>query len=539
MRKRLPTYLAGLDTEDDSKGNVTYLALVHEHGTYTARDPGAMLDHLVGLALKYPKKQVQVWTTNLEYDAVNLWGDRIGECDLRFGRHALYGIRWKRIEFRDTLRHIPASVKELGELVGLKKIETGKREKFGVDRCLRDAAITYRAARLLKRFFATWRTYPRSTLPSTAFAIWRESFWKRSVEAPWPEVRDSARKAYYGGRVEPFAVGEFKNVRVADVASMFPWSMTVAPLPLPWGPFERTRELEPNGIYYADVGSEVTPGVLPVRTDRGTIFPTGKFSGWWVGCELILAKELGARVRIRSGIRFVLQTRPFVSYVRTMFRRKQKARGALRTMYKLMLNSLYGKFGQTGQKVRVMSVREFLALDRAPLDFRFWNGLVFWNIEHAPPPWGNFVWPAIITARARVRLMSELIRLKDKGCRPLYCDTDAVIFQGSASYPLKARRIGDFELRGEFPNSLILGKKEYGLQDTDGSWLLHVKGVPSAVRDPYLRTGEAEYMLPFKMRGAARSGERANVWRSVRKKRRTDLRKRSRTSDGSLRTARL
>jgi len=217
-----------------------------------------------------------------------------------------------------------------------------------------------------------------------------------------------------------------------------------------------------------------------------------------------------------------------------MFGKKQRARGPMRTLFKLMLNSLYGKFGQTGEKVVVVPVRTFLKLKSAPLNFKTWNGLVFWNVDQSPPPWGNFVWPAIITARARVRLLRELMRLRRSGCRPLYCDTDAVMYQGAASYPSQARKIGDFELRGMFHKALILGKKEYGLQNQNGTWLLHVKGVPSGVRAPYLRTGRADYMLPSKIRGAARSGARANVWRTVHKERRTDLRKRVQRSDGTL-----
>ena len=95
-------------------------------------------------------------------------------------------------------------------------------------------------------------------------------------------------------------------------------------------------------------------------------------------------------------------------------------------------------------------------------------------------------------------------------------------------------RPGDFESRGRFKVALIRAKKEYALQDERGAWSFFAKGVPSAARERYLKTGEVEFDRPVKLREAARSGEKANVWRAVRKVRRVSFQGRTRTRDGGL-----
>jgi len=310
--------------------------------------------------------------------------------------------------------------------------------------------------------------------------------------------------------------------------------MVAAPLPLPWGLFRRVgpgSAVRARGIYWVRVEGA---GALPVRCAEGTIYPTGRWSAWYVGEELLHAQECGARVQVLHGFEFLEQCRPFDGYVRAMFRRKQRARGMDRTLYKLLLNALYGKFGQQGRQVRAIPLAKLLTLKNPPSEWRAWCGLAIYTTEQAPPPWGNNVWPAFVTARARVRLARQMRTLRERGARVLYCDTDSIIYQGEAGrFPVRARQIGEFELRGRFRRFLCVGKKEYGLDLGRGRWELHAKGVPFTERERYLLTGEAEFERPVRLREGARSGETVNVWRRVRKVRRLNLKMRA-AADGAL-----
>jgi len=555
MKKRpAARTVIGFDTEDDGKGTPFLWAFAHDRGVWhTQRRPDA-LQWIANASddARRRNRVLQLWATNLEYDLVNVFEpERIPELSLRFGRSALCGASWHGAEFRDTVRHVPIGVAEWGTLVGLEKREanlfSGRPRRVAwptkrtlaafIRRCVRDAAITGRAARFLHDRFRRMGERPRMTLASTALGLWRSKYWQRPLGRVSPELWNAALASYHGGRTQAFAVGTFPDVRAIDVASMFPWAMTVAPLPLPWGLQRRVRPgspLEPCAIIRARVRSNLSVPRLPVRTREGTIYPNWEWTGWYVGEELMAFRSVGGDVRVLGGYAFAESCDPFTSYVRTMFRRKQRSRGANRLLYKLMLNALYGKFGQQGKRVFAVPIQKLARMKSPPLAWRPWNGLAIFTKDGLPPPWGNNVWPAFVTARARVRLANELESLSARGCRPLYCDTDSVIFTGRARYAPKARRIGDFELRGDFRAALIVGKKEYALTTDGRKWTAHVKGVPSEQRETYLRSGRASFARPVKIREAARHDLQPNVWRRVTKQRRTDLRKRARKADGAL-----
>jgi hypothetical protein len=533
-----------VDTEDDGKTNPYLFALVGKGSTWTCETREKFLEklHELGHDAKQRNRVVEVWATNLEYDLINLFGpDRIREVLIRFGKTALVGATWRghNVEFRDTLRHIPASVEELGKLVGLHKVNLAMRAEHMRARCIRDAAITYRTARIVGRVYATFKEYPRLTLPSTAYHIWQKHYFRREVFLPSDEIRLAARDAYHGGRTEAFSLGTYDRVHVIDVASMYPWALTAGGMGIPWGPFTRVSEgaaVDPLGLYRVRV--TVPHGILPplpFRTNDGTVYPQGTWEAWYMGEELEYSQSIGVQVRVLEGFQFLSTAEPFEKYVAMLFKRKASARGAMRSVYKLMLNGIYGKFGQGGDRVICIPAEQLFKMEEPPQDFRVWNGLVFYRRSAKPPPWGNNLWAAVTTARARVKLHREMSRLIAQGCRVLYCDTDSVVYIGDGPrYPEKAKRAGVFESRGEYGEMLIVGKKEYGLRD-GRQWELHAKGVPKAERKRYLKEGIAEFQRPVKMRESSRINVAANTWRTVRKERRTVNRGREILPDGRLR----
>lgn len=549
-RARRARFVVGFDSEDDGAGHPFLWCFTHGEGNYYTRARHDAIMFLANLTTAKAARGVTVeaWATNLEYDLLNLFEpEHIPQVFLRFGRSALCGARWRKCEFRDTIRHVPASVEQWGELLGIQKLETRlfarRRRSFAsyLRRCQRDSQITYHAAKRLHATYGVLGTFPRMTLASTALAIWQASY-RRELRRPSRRVWRAAREAYHGGRTQAFAVGEFTNARAVDVASMFPWAMVDRTLPVPWG--LHTLEgpgaaIHSHGLYRVQVDSRLRFPRLPVRTAKGTIFPNGRWIGWYVGEELEAFQRVGGKLRVLNGIRFHEHCHPFRRYVRAMFARKQKARGVSRLLFKLLLNALYGKFGQGGRLVRAIPLARFMSLPRRPLTWREWNGLVIYTDENVPPVWGNMVWPAFVTARARVRLADELDTLAGRAARPLYCDTDSVIFtggNGAVRYPKRVTVPGRFELRGRYRRVMILGKKEYAVELRRNHWEPHAKGVPYAERMRYLLDGAVMFQRPVRLRESARDGTRPNVWRSVTKQRRTDLRKQASKADGSLST---
>jgi hypothetical protein len=344
---------------------------------------------------------------------------------------------------------------------------------------------------------------PRSTLASTAYAIWSREFFEHEVRSAPNEIRNAATIAYHGGRTEPFYIGSRERVKAIDVASMYPWAMTQGAFPIAWGPYRRVRAgavPQAGGLYRVRLSIERSPGPIPFRTDNGTVYPIGSWVTWITGEEVLYLRELEEGVSILGGFEFLEDCRPFDRYVSTLFDLKNKTRGSERVLYKLLLNALYGKFGQKGGRIVFQPLSVYEARSDPP-PARIWGGQAIYRVEGSPPPWGNVLWAAIVTARARIRLHRELVRVRRAGGVPLYCDTDSIIFNGCPlRYPVKARRIGDFERRGSYRSVRIEGKKEYGLEIRKGSWIIHAKGIPGAdAKADYLRTGRARFTKPMRL----------------------------------------
>ena len=347
-----PTRLiASFDTEDDGKGVPYLFAIVHSKGSWTGSTRESTLEYIahMGETLRAENAVLELWATNLEYDLVNLFGEaRIAELVLRFGKSYLVGAEWRghNVRFRDTVRHIPQSVKELGKLVGIPKLERKKGTKGNEAYCIRDAAITRRAALWLDKMYSSFGIAPKMTLASSALAIWKDNYWKREVVLPSDEIVGHAKEAYYGGRTEAFAIGSWNNVRAIDVASMFPWAMIADRFPIPWGDFSRYVPgdmISDYGIYRASINAaKVEYPFLPVRTMNGTQYPRGVWEAWYTGHELLFAMSRGYDVQCSEGYNFRTFAEPFKGYVEAFFNLKSLAKGSERTGYKLLLNSLYG-----------------------------------------------------------------------------------------------------------------------------------------------------------------------------------------------------
>lgn len=79
------------------------------------------------------------------------------------------------------------------------------------------------------------------------------------------------------------------------------------------------------------------------------IFPTGSFTGVYYSEELKYAQSLGYEVIPYRGYLFDKMESPFINFVSTPFENRSKAKQEgnqpLSYIYKILMNSLYGRFG--------------------------------------------------------------------------------------------------------------------------------------------------------------------------------------------------
>lgn len=510
--------LLALDTEDDSNSKVGIINFYDgvEHYTFTGDD--CQLQAWNWLSNAGP---AMVWCCNLEYDLINLCGAWIGlMTTMQYVTAGLMRATWNRSErvtFYDTLRHWPMSVEQMGRFLGLPKL---KADFTSVKYCRRDTEIVWLfTAHMLKRYEAD-NLLLKATLPSMALQLFRSKFCK-----VLPRVEDHRRlfyrTGYYGGRVEVY---RFKPVlgpvHHYDVNSLFPTQMRDGVFP----DVDYWEENIPLDLEKWEGMAEVTIHVpftryppLPMRYDGELVYPHGTMRGTWCFPEIREALADGAKIlEVHRSIQHRrMKESPFKGFVEHCYSQRLQATHELdRVYWKLMMNSLYGKFAQ----------REGMTMIHKDLMHEM----------SKPAGHANVIWSAYVTSHARVHLLRELRR-----CHTVYyTDTDSLF----TDHVLETgKELGKLKLEGTYKLIEFIGNKLYVVLEPSSmreyqssrGWVCPIchndgkegrcyhakaKGVPRESAADFIHTGRAIFRRPARFREARKSLlANANTWYDVEK----------------------
>lgn len=197
--------------------------------------------------------------------------------------------------------------------------------------------------------------YP--TLPSLAFAIYRSNFLTKDNRIPLihGEMFDFFKKGYTGGNVDVY-IPYGKNLYSYDVNSLYPYVMKSFPMPI-GNPIQFEGDItlvdkDAYGFFEVEV---VTPKDMHIpllqcriKTNTGnkTITPLGKWTGVYHSEEIKNAKLYGYKFNILRGYLFEKEF-IFSEYVESLYEIKVNSKPGTPNyiISKLLLNSLYGRFG--------------------------------------------------------------------------------------------------------------------------------------------------------------------------------------------------
>jgi len=513
--------LLALDTEDDSEGTCGIINFFdgREHTTFT----GPAL-HVEAWAWLREQGPAHVWACNVEYDLINLCGPWLGKMvTLQYVSSGILRGSWRDaparrpVTFFDTLRHWPASVKRMGEFLGLPKLP---QDFQSVTYCRRDTEIVWRFVRAMLDRYEALGLAVKATLPSMALQLFRQMLGRPLPVVP-EALREFFRLGYYGGRVEVYQFGPIaaSTTYHYDVNSLYPSVMATGAYPDVWHPWRSRSTLDLGREGIAEVTMRVPecalPG-LPVRADEELLYPWGRLRGVWPYPELRGAVEDGAVIEaVHRCVEYAaLPASPFAEYVRYCYAQRRAATDPLGDLHwKLMLNSLYGKFGQRDGL-------EVIHQDRS-------RTLATRGSGHA-----NVVWAAYVTSYARLALLGHL-----RACRVVYyTDTDSVF---TPEHRPTSGDLGALKLEGVYDLCQFFGNKVYAVQGVDARGAVvdeaKAKGVPKDAARDFIRTGRAVYRKPARYRESRRSFAEANVWYDAEKRRDPLYTKRVILADGSTR----
>lgn len=526
--------LWALDTEDDSKGRVHLINFYNGKTHKTFRDP-----EKARVWLSKQTGRIEIWATNLGYDLANLFQGNYGPMEITYIKGRVIQAKFKgtHVYFRDTLNHWKISVKEMGERIGLKKLDA-KGSFNNVRYCRRDTKITHTFVSEMKKTYEGFGAKLKATIGSTALDLFHSRFHAKPDRNYFSTAElDWLLGGYYGGRVEIFHTEPIRgNISYWDFNSLYPSVMFGNDFPcIRRHRFRLGFREEADGIAEARVfvPRNITLPYLPLRDKRGLIFPTGRFTGRWTHFELREAEKHGVKIeKVFKSMEFSNTTRPFDIFVNELYEARLEAQRKgdqlMSDALKLILNNLYGKFAQGNEITMLLPFDEKIVKHGDQL----LGNMILRNRIDQYPKHTNVIWSAYVTAYGRDKLYRGMREVQESGARLIYCDTDSIILEGSAPFK-NQKALGELKLEGEFREAhfklpklyRLSGEKEY----------VRAKGVPRNVANQFFEKGFAEFQRPYKLRESLRRKLTPNEWHLERKEMHREYDKRVKTGSGETR----
>lgn len=479
------TNILSLDTEDDSKGNVTYINFFNgdsHKGFYTS------LEAIDFLMFSLDAKKVYIiFALNAMYDLANIFQSHMSLIHIWLNGSKFIKAKMidRKIWFYDVSCYTKYSVKKLGDLVGLPKMS--RTDDVMEDYCERDTEIVYRFVEYLQSLSTSLGLNGvRATLPSMALKSFLVS--REIPKRPSNRVVGIIRRAYHGGLNDCFQIGIIHGqITEYDVNSMYPFIMLGA-FPDP-STYYVGKSISRPGVMCCRVEvPEMFFPILGIVKDERYIFPVGVIEGLWTTDELRYAESLGCRIeRVYGGINFRHEESFFEEWIQKIYKRRLDAVNEVEKFtWKIMLNSLYGKFAEKGESI-------------------FWDGHGLKRYTSKSGDHVNVIWSAVITARARVYLH----RLSTSCDGLLYTDTDSMIYSRGDHFET-SNDLGGVKIAFQGKQIEIQGCKEYRII---GSTIKLVqKGIPQKYAKRFFETGRAEFKRPSKFLESIRDKMPMNIW---------------------------
>lgn len=453
------------------------------------------------LSYAKPKIRLLVIAHNQTFDAaiVDAYNQlpKLGyECKRLYDKKpvyiALYEKETSRLLFLDNANYHKSSLKELGNQVGLEKLEvefdTCTNEELSIY-CKRDVEILYETWRKWFVFHLANDLGPFAvTIAGQAFATYRHRFMHHEIyihDRAW--AYDLERQSYFGGRTECFYLGKIETgpITVVDVNSMYPAVMYTFDYPCKL--VNRLRQISAyqledilkTYLVVAQVRLNTLEPVFPLRYNERLCFPIGSFQTCLATPEIAYALQHDYIQEVGDVI--VYEGAPlFRDFVTFFWQERSKAKliddkaGAL--FYKLLLNSLYGKFGQKMEGWEIIGKakegqsgywRDF------DMDTMKWHSFravldVVQEMKRYEEAYHSF--PAVashVTSWARQYLW-ELMLIAGRD-NVYYCDTDSLFINNVGASNLESMhnntQLGMLSNKGIYNRVEIKGPKSYTLDD--------------------------------------------------------------------------
>ena len=486
---------------------------------------------------KYKGKYI--FAHNAEFDLLTIYGNIYEYLDSKAIFNGKFiSAKLNNITFADSLNIFPASLKKVGETIGIKKFENEKisSEKLtfknitdkDIRYCVRDCKIVYVA--LLRMFESIGAI--KITLSSLSMYNFRNKFLAENIT--FSELTDEFYESYYGGRTEVFKLGKC-DAKVYDINSLYPFVMSYLNFP-DIRILKKETKIDVKYLHYllkyheglAKISifhKETYFGFVPLRSDK-LLFPVGYFDTVLNFNEIRFALKHGAIeiLKCEYVVHAPPMQTPFKEFVDFHYNKRLDTTDSLdKLIHKLIPNSLYGRFAmrmkyQTEyysfipyelieelEKTEQFHILKTFSEIREDC-FLITENEKFTNSFFAVPTFSSY-----ITSEARIILLKGL--LENEKQKVLYCDTDSIFLEGKFTGQI-SNFLGNWKLE-EKKVTEIRGLKNYVYVDESGETKEAIKGVSKTAKK--ISKGVYESKQYFKTKEALRRNIEAGTEKTLRK----------------------
>ena len=439
----------------------------------------------------------------------------------------------RRLKILAIQNFLPGSVASWGRLVGLEKLEVDLENSTYEEvkeYCRVDTEICGEVFLSYLRFLVAHDLGGfANTISGQSFKAFRHRFLTEKIlHYDQPEINRFSRSGYHGGRVECGRIGVVEGgpfVKL-DVNSLYPAVMAQGVYPVKLTSWKRTgaaAALEQRlaaGCVMAEVVIRTPLPAYPLRHNGKLCFPVGEFTTILCTDSLKYALQQGHVHKVNQYLAFTAAPL-FSSWVDEFYPLKARYRAEGNEVWekaiKLLLNSLYGKFGEK----RALEIfrgpdpeRDFMRantiVDIPTLEDKFpwtltaefqkqmpyvnaqeWSFLGTYCITADVPgreegPMSMVPVAAHVTDQARQLLWRYMLAVGLENV--LYCDTDSLIIEEQHLSKLDAHlhetELGQLKVEGRADFLELRGPKDYtfghesktkgisqkAVQDKEGFW---------------------------------------------------------------------
>ena len=315
----------------------------------------------------YEKKKLYVFAHNMAFDYTILKLDSyISSRNLEITSRVIdsvFMIKAGNILFLSSTNYYKQSLKELGIIFGLSKMESPDFQNVSDEKllpyCVRDTQVL---TTIIKQHIAFVVNNDlgsmKPTIAGQAFTAFLHRFMSHDLLVhDYSDILEMEKQSYRGGRCEVFKMGKFDNITCLDINSMYPYVMKTFPYPtklissgiaLDVSHEEIKKVIQSGTFVLAEYMLDLKKPVIACKRDK-LLFPVGKIKQVITSPEIeyILNNPDCGKILSFDKVVYYYTANIFSAYIDFFYNLRCKTENdAVKTMCKLMMNSLYGKLGQ-------------------------------------------------------------------------------------------------------------------------------------------------------------------------------------------------